>query len=84
MNDDEAELRVELLKSELSVLYAHRQATGIPLKVTVREMVLEWSRKKKHEWIVGCRVAGINPDGPDMEREYGSDVTGVKPERGGQ
>ena len=74
MNDDEAELRVELLKSEMEVLNAYKQATGATSKDVIRELLGEWSKKKRHEWTVGCRIAGINPT--DSETHRG--MTGVK------
>ena len=72
MDDEETELRVELLKSELVVLYAHKQATGISNKDVIRELLAVWSEKKRHEWTVGCRVAGINPTAPQSSRDTGA------------
>lgn len=69
MNDDEAELRVELPKADLVILNAHKQATGISNKDVIRELLAAWSEKKRHEWTVGCRVAGINPGAPSTDRD---------------
>lgn len=68
MHDDEIELRIELPKSELVILQAYKQGTGKSFKDVIRKLLAEWSDKKREEWIVGCRVAEINPDAPQSNR----------------
>jgi hypothetical protein len=69
MRDDEIEVRFECMKSETSVLEAYVQGSGRSRKEVMREMLKAWSDKKRHEWTVGCRIAGINPFAPQSDRD---------------
>lgn len=72
MRDDETEVRFECLKTEAAVLEAYVQASDRSKKEVMREMLAAWSEKKRHEWIVACRVANINPFAPHSDRDTGA------------
>jgi hypothetical protein len=68
MADGKTEVRVEVPIDELRVLDGYCSGTGKHRTDVIREMLAEWSAKKRHEVIILCRVAGINPFEPESGR----------------
>jgi len=68
MSTHQSEIRFELPRDELAVLDGFVQATGKSRGEVMRELLREWSDQKKHEAILICRTAGINPAGPEEGR----------------
>lgn len=62
------EVRFELEKDALCVLDGYCQATGKSRVDVMRGLLVEWSDKKRHEAILICRVANINPTEPESHR----------------
>lgn len=56
-----AELRVEIPDDIIAVMDASGHASGRSRKDITEEVLGIWAAQKKHESIVICRVAGINP-----------------------
>lgn len=63
------EVRFELEKDDLSILDGFCQATGASRVDVMRGLLTEWTRNKRHEAILICRVAGINPGAPEPDRK---------------
>jgi hypothetical protein len=62
------EIRLEVEKSELSVLDGFCSAHDISRTSVIRDILKAWSDKQSHVAIVICRVAGINPYQPESNR----------------
>jgi len=65
---DKSELRCDIPREELSVLDGFCNGTDRSRTDVIRELLAEWSAKKLHEATVICRVVGVNPTVPDMDR----------------
>jgi hypothetical protein len=63
------EVRFEMDKDTLAVLDGYCQATGKSRVDVMRSLLADWSEKKRHEAILICRVAGINPGEPESRRK---------------
>lgn len=63
------EIRWEASPEETAVLDGYCSANGIDRSKVMRNLLREWSDKKKHEATVICRVAGINPTMPEADRK---------------
>lgn len=64
----QTEIRFELHRDEVAVLDGFVQATGKSRGEVLRELLREWSDQKRHEAILICRTAGINPAGAEEGR----------------
>ncbi len=62
------EIRFELPRDVAAVLDAYCQARSLTKTSVIVDMVREWSEVKRHEWILGCRMLGINPVAPERDR----------------
>ena len=56
-----SEVRFEIDSDHLAVLDGYCQATGKSRVDVMRQLLSDWSDSKRHEAILICRVAGINP-----------------------
>lgn len=63
------EIRWEASTEETAILDGYCSANGIDRSKVMRNLLREWSDKKKHEATVICRVAGINPTTPESARK---------------
>ena len=64
----QTEIRFELHRDEVAVLDGFVQATGKSRGEVLRELLRDWSDQKRHEAILICRTAGINPAGSEDGR----------------
>jgi hypothetical protein len=55
------EIRFEVDPLELAVLDGHCSSEGMCRTEVLKELLVEWSRKRLNSAIVICRVAGVNP-----------------------
>jgi hypothetical protein len=62
------EIRFEVDSKELAVLDGHCSAEGVCRTEVIKELLVDWSRKRLNSAIVICRVAGVNPMQPDGSR----------------
>jgi hypothetical protein len=62
------EVRFEMERDALSVLDGYCQATGKSRVDVMRSLLADWSDKKRHEAILICRVAGLNPTESESHR----------------
>lgn len=62
------EVRFEFDKDAVAVLDGFCQANGMSRVDVMRGLLGEWTDKKRHEAILICRVAGINPGEPESFR----------------
>lgn len=69
MTADTAELRLEVPRADLAILDGYCCATGRSRADVVRELLARWSQDKRHEAIIVCRTAGINPLAPEGDRK---------------
>lgn len=69
VNERTTEIRLELPAGECSVMDGYSQATGKSRTQVLREILQRWSDAKKHEAILICRVAGINPVDTESNRQ---------------
>lgn len=60
------EIRWEATTEETAILDGYCSANGVDRSKVIRNLLREWSEKKKHEAMVICRVAGINPTTPEV------------------
>lgn len=67
-HEGKTELRVEVPTIDLATIDGHCNATGKSRTDLVRVILGEWSEAKRHEAMVICRVAGINPFASDTHR----------------
>jgi hypothetical protein len=63
------EVRWEATSEEVAVLDGYCSATGKNRTDVIRNLVHEWSKAKKHEAMIVCRVAGINPAMQEDDRK---------------
>lgn len=64
----QTEIRPMIPNDDLIVLDMYCTATGKSRQEVVRELILVWSIKKRHEATLICRGAGINPNTSDNRR----------------
>jgi hypothetical protein len=62
------EISFELPAEEVAVLDGYCQAKSLKRTAVIRTLLREWSDAKKHEAIMICRVAGVNPTAPVSDR----------------
>lgn len=62
------EIRVEIPDDEMAVLDGYCSARGKGRTDVIRGLAKDWTGEKRHEAIVICRTAGINPMGPESDR----------------
>lgn len=63
-----AEIRIEVPDDELAILDGYCAARGNGRTDVFRKLLKEWSEAKRHEAIMICRVAGINPVASESDR----------------
>jgi glyceraldehyde-3-phosphate dehydrogenase/erythrose-4-phosphate dehydrogenase len=63
------EISFEVPVDEVSVLDGYCQATGKKRTTVIRALLKEWSDQKRHESIMICRVARVNPVAAGSDRE---------------
>lgn len=66
-----AELRLDIDAADLAVLDGFVAATGSSRADVIRTLIAEWSERKRHDAILICRVAGINPHEAETRRPIG-------------
>ncbi len=62
------EISFEVTASECAVLDGYCQAKGIKRTQQFRRILQEWSENKHREAMMICRVAGVKPGEPGMNR----------------
>ncbi len=67
--EGKAEVRFEVNVSDLAILDGYVIATNANRADVFREMLAAWSAKKRHEAVLICRVAGVNPSDPEPDRK---------------
>lgn len=68
MADGKQEVRFDIPLNDLAVLDAYCSATGKGRTAVMAELLLAWTKAKRHEAMMVCRVAGINPMLPEHDR----------------
>lgn len=63
-----AEIRLEVPDDELAVVDGYCAANGKGRTDVIRSLLRDWSALKASEAIMICRVAGLNPTGPESDR----------------
>ncbi len=66
---DSVEVRFDIPRDELDILDGFIAATGKSRTDVMRGLLGDWSRQKRHEAILICRTAGINPRESERERK---------------
>ena len=61
------EIRFEVSREDAATLDAYCQATGKNATQLMRELLVKWSRAKRHEAMMICRMLTINPMAPDQD-----------------
>lgn len=59
------DVRLEVERTTVDVLDGYCSASGKCRNKVINEILLEWAEGKRHEAMMICRVAGINPANPD-------------------
>lgn len=63
------EIRFEAKAEVVSILDGYCQATGKCRTAFINDILEQWAQAKRHEAILICRVAGINPTAPETGRK---------------
>jgi hypothetical protein len=69
MTEKTTEISFEVSAEEAAVLDGYCQAKGIKRTSVMRKLLKEWSADELHKSILVCRVAGVNPTAPGMNRD---------------
>ena len=67
--DGTSEVRFDIPLEDLSVLDAYCTASGKKRTVVMAMLLLDWTKSKRYEAMMICRVAGINPNAPESGRK---------------
>lgn len=65
--DGKSEVRFEFPNDDLAVLDAYYNSTGKSRTAVICDLLNNWTKNKRHEATVICRVAGINPMRPESD-----------------
>ncbi len=66
---DSVEVRFDIPREDLEILDGYVAATGKSRTDVMRGLLGDWSRQKRHEAILICRTAGINPREVEGDRK---------------
>jgi len=68
MAEKTTEISFEVAAEEAAVIDGYCNAKGIKRTTVMRQLLKEWSDQKLHESILICRVAGVKPVHPGVNR----------------
>lgn len=78
MADGKSEVRFDIPLDDLAVLDAYCHCNSLSRTSVISRLLQDWTKAKRYEAMMVCRVAGINP----IRSESNSGLTPVSPEPG--
>lgn len=71
MADGKSEMRFDIPLEDMAVLDAYCTCNSMSRTAVISKLLLDWTKAKRYEAMMVCRVAGINPMTSESDRSPG-------------